>query len=98
MTYMVLSKVAYPSKLEAEVIKAGRKTRELVKNVAGLSEISFFQSNERNETIMLWYWESQEDHNNFMQSDEWKAHSITLGQILPYDEIEFSSQSFTPLA
>ena len=98
MSYVAISKVSFPAS-EKEGIKAvGLAMVEIAKTQPGFVSIAFHESDEGNETMMYWVWETKEDHENCMKSDVWLELMQKSRSLFSNQEVTFSITTYTRIA
>ncbi len=97
MSFVAVSKVKYPAFLRQDIHNAGLTMLPVAKKQAGLISISFHQSCDEDETIMVWEWESQANHEACMASSDWAAIVEQTRSAFESQEIEFSISTYERL-
>ncbi|TQV84859.1 putative quinol monooxygenase [Aliikangiella coralliicola] len=98
MSFVAISKVKFPPALKEAIHAFGLEMVAEAKSQAGLISISFHQSHDENETMMYWEWESQEDHERCMQSEDWNVLMKKSGTLFQSSDVVFSIQTYNRLA
>jgi len=94
MSFVAISSVAYPESLREDIQHVGLAMLPVARQQPGLISIAFHQSNDKNETMMYWEWESQAHHEACMQSDDWQAIMAAHGAVFSQTGVEFTLQTF----
>ena len=97
MSFVAISKVAYPSQLQEKIQAVGIEMLPVARRQPGFISVAFHQSSEKNETMMYWEWESQSDHEACMQSEEWGAIMEKHSAVIASDGVKFSIETYERL-
>jgi len=98
MSFVAISKLKYPAELKEAIHAVGLNMIPIAKRQAGFVSIAFHQSTDKNETMMYWQWESEQDHQACMKSDDWQAIMNLSASLFQSEGVEFSIESYEKLA
>ena len=98
MSFVAITKVKFPNELKSKIHSVGLAMLPIAKPQPGFISIGFHQSNDRNETMMYWEWESEANYKACMQSPDWallmERHSVLFAS----DGVEFLIDTYERLA
>ena len=98
MSFVAVSTVKYPTELKEAIHAVGMNMIPIAKRQTGFVSIAFHQSIDKNETMMYWQWESEQDHLACMQSDDWQAIMKLSKSLFQAEGVSFSIETFERLA
>lgn len=98
MSFVAISKVIYPNQLREEMHSFGLKMLPLANAQPGFVSISFHQSTTENQTMMLWEWETEADHEACIKSPDWSELMASSGELFESEGVEFSLETYERLA
>ena len=98
MSFVAISKVKYPIALKEAIHAVGLNMIPIAKRQPGFISIAFHQAHDKNETMMYWQWQSEQDHKACMQSKDWQAIMDISASLFLSEEVEFSVETFEKLA
>ena len=94
MSFVAISKVKYPPSLEQEIQAIGLSMLPVAERQPGFISIAFHKSNNANETMMYWQWQSESDHQACMDSEDWADIMKQSAAIFETDGVEFSIETY----
>jgi quinol monooxygenase YgiN len=97
MSFVAISKVKYPAELKEAIHAVGINMIPIAKRQPGFVSIAFHQSTEKNETMMYWQWQSEQDHLACMQADDWQAIIELSKSLFQSEGVELSIESYERL-
>ena len=97
MSFVAISKVSYPAHLRQDIQAVGLEMLPVARQQPGFISVAFHQSNENNETMMYWEWESHLDHESCMQSADWNAIMGKHGATFSQTGVQFSLETYVRL-
>jgi hypothetical protein len=89
MSFKAISRVKFPDSMRDKVISVGVKMLPIANRQAGLISVSFNESVDSNETMMIWDWESKADHEACMASEDWAQLMQESASIFQTEAVEF---------
>lgn len=98
MSFVAISTVKYPADLKEAIHAVGLNMIPIAKRQPGFVSIAFHQSCDKNETMMYWQWESEEDHKACMQSKDWQAIMELSASLFQSERVSFSVEGFEKIA
>jgi len=98
MNYVAISKVSFPASEKEDIKAVGLAMVEIAKTQPGFVSIAFHESDEGNETMMYWEWETKADHENCMKSDDWTALMQQSGSLFQNEAVTFSITTYQRIA
>lgn len=97
MSFVAVSKVSFPAALKKEIQAIGLEMLPVARSQVGFISIAIHQSNEKNETMMYWEWESRSHHEACMKSEDWRAILVRHDSIFSQDGVQFSLETYERL-
>ena len=98
MSFIAITKVTYPEALEDQIRRAGFDIVAFAKKQTGLITIDFHRSTSLNETLMVWEWRDQLDHQRCMESEVWSLLLKKVGMVFNNEGVEFSIATYERLS
>lgn len=97
MNFVAISKVTYSAHLRQEIQAVGLEMLPVARKQPGFISVAFHQSNEKDETMMYWEWESQLHHESCMQSKDWAAIMERHGATFSQEGVQFILETYERL-
>lgn len=70
MSFVAISKVEYPPHLKNEIEQVGLAMIPIAQAQAGYMNVTFHQSLQRDQTMMIWEWQSADNHADCLNSEQ----------------------------
>jgi quinol monooxygenase YgiN len=70
MTFVAISKVQYPEALKQQIETVGLAMIPIAQLQPGCNDVSFHQTLNKNETMMIWHWQTQQHHEACLSCSE----------------------------
>jgi quinol monooxygenase YgiN len=97
MSFVAISKVTYPANMKQEIQAVGLEMLPLARKQAGFISVAFHQSDEKDETMMVWEWETKSHHESCMQSKDWGALMERHGATFSQEAVQFILETYERL-
>lgn len=97
MNFVAISKVSFPTHLKHEIHAVGLEMLPVAQKQPGYVSIAFHQSNDKDETMMYWEWESQSHHEACMQSKDWSAIMQRHEALFSQEGVQFILETYERL-
>ena len=98
MSFVVITKVQYPDEIEESLLEVGKAMIPIAQQQPGFIAVTYNLSNEGNETMMYWEWQTEADHEACMNSPDWLKIVEQSAQIFQTEGVEFSMESYERIA
>lgn len=98
MSFVAISKVQYPHSHENAIVDVGKAMMPIAQMQLGFIDVSFHQTLNKNETMMIWQWQTQHDHEACLNCREMAELMQQYGPLFAEEGVSVSVEIYQRLA
>ncbi len=95
--FIVVTRSTFSPDVETEVLALAKKSVPIAKKQSGFVEMVVHINHSRTQLMTYWKWESREDHEACMASDDWMAFMPSWERLISDDKLHFNLETFEML-
>lgn len=98
MSFVAISKVQYPDDFKNEIEEVGKAMMPIAQMLPGFIDVAFHQTINKNETMMIWQWQTQQHHEACLNCSEMAELMQQYGPLFAEKGVTVSVEIYQRLA